>query len=137
MIMHEIGNVRIQCKVDSYNNWMSADPLLLQGEIAVVLFFDKSEFQTMIINEKYNTEFYNIENPTSYPYALLKAGDGQTAFSDLEFLNLKPLVSKKYTYQEVGITTINNTFEISFNAKSTDVMGSYPFYILATELQDI
>lgn len=60
-------NTRIKNKVDSYENWTSANPTLLAGEIAIVTI----PGSTGAVQQE--------------PATLFKVGDGVTAFKDLPF----------------------------------------------------
>lgn len=60
-------NTRIKNKVDTYENWTSANPTLLAGEIAIVTV----PGSTGAVQQE--------------PATLFKVGDGTTAFSDLPF----------------------------------------------------
>lgn len=60
-------NTRIKNKVDSYENWTSANPTLLAGEIAIVTI----PGSTGTVQQE--------------PATLFKVGDGVTAFKDLPF----------------------------------------------------
>lgn len=60
-------NTRIKNKVDTYENWTSANPTLLAGEIAIVTI----PGSTGAVQQE--------------PATLFKVGDGVTAFKDLPF----------------------------------------------------
>jgi len=66
---------RIQLKYDSYENWISNNPVLLKGEIAVATVSVPAEGQT-------NTpDFQNLPN------VVLKVGDGSSHYNDLKFVS--------------------------------------------------
>ena len=67
---------RLQLKYDSYENWMSNDPVLLAGEIAIAPVGTTNGTVT-------NPNFQNLPN------VVLKVGDGVTEYSKLKFENIK------------------------------------------------
>ena len=68
---------RIQLKYDSYENWMTRDPVLLAGEIAVATV---GTTNGTVANPS-NPSFQNLPN------VVLKVGDGVTEYSKLKFVS--------------------------------------------------
>lgn len=64
-------NTRLKNRYDTYEAWKSANPTLLEGEIAVV--------EVAAATENVNGE--------AVPAMLIKVGDGETAFNSLPFLS--------------------------------------------------
>ena len=72
-------DVRIQLKYDSYENWISNDPVLKKGEVAIAT-----------IASTVNTEGSKDKGlPTEPPATLIKVGDGTSNYSALQFLSAK------------------------------------------------
>ena len=65
---------RLQLKYDSYENWMTNDPVLLAGEIAIATVGTSNG----TVN---NPDFQNLPN------VVLKVGDGVTEYSKLKFVS--------------------------------------------------
>lgn len=68
-------NTRIQLKYDSYANWMTNDPVLKMGEIAIA---------TIPANE---TNAHNPVVKDSLPNVIIKVGDGSSKYSALKFVS--------------------------------------------------
>lgn len=68
-------NTRIQLKYDSYANWMTNDPVLKQGEIAIA---------TIPSGE---TNAYNPVVKDNLPNVIIKVGDGSSKYSALKFVS--------------------------------------------------
>lgn len=65
-------NVRVSLKYDSYENWVSNDPVLLKGEAAVAVVTVKQDGTANYV-----------------PSCLIKIGDGTHKYSELEFIYAK------------------------------------------------
>lgn len=68
-------NTRIQLKYDSYANWMTNDPVLKMGEIAIA---------TIPANE---TNAHNPVVKDNLPNVIIKVGDGSSRYSALKFVS--------------------------------------------------
>ena len=68
-------NTRIQLKYDSYANWMTNNPVLKMGEIAIA---------TIPSNE---TNSYNPVVKDNLPNVIIKVGDGSSQYSALKFVS--------------------------------------------------
>lgn len=86
-------NTRIKNKIDTYANWIDKDPVLLNGEIAIVVI----SAETGAVQGK--------------PVTLFKVGDGTKNFSQLEFTGAKAAdvygwakTATKPTYSATEIT---------------------------------
>ena len=66
-------NTRIKLKYDTYANWVSNNPKLLSGEVAIA--YVETEHDTAVTN------FQNIPN------VVLKVGDGEHYYNDLKFVS--------------------------------------------------
>lgn len=100
-------NTRIKNKIDTYANWVEKDPVLLNGEIAVVVIPAK----TGAVQGE--------------PVTLFKVGDGTKKFSQLDFTGAKAAdvyswakASTKPTYQASEITGLSDY--ISGEIKDSD-----------------
>lgn len=90
-------NTRIKNKIDTYANWVEKDPVLLNGEIAVVVI----PAETGAVQGE--------------PVTLFKVGDGTKKFSQLDFTGAKAAdvyswakASTKPTYQASEITGLSD-----------------------------
>lgn len=100
-------NTRIKQKYDSYSNWSSKNPVLLEGEIAVVVV----PAATGAVQQE--------------PAILFKVGDGTKTFNQLEFISAKAAdvyswakASTKPTYAASEITGLSDY--ISDEIQDTD-----------------
>ncbi len=100
-------NTRIKQKYDSYSNWSSKNPVLLEGEIAVVVV----PAATGAVQQE--------------PAILFKVGDGTKTFNQLEFISAKAAdvyswakASTKPTYAASEITGLSDY--ISSEIQDTD-----------------
>lgn len=85
----KLNNVKISLRTDDLSNWTSVNPILLEGEIAIVVDENK--------NEK------------------IKIGNGISAFNELKYFNQAELKSDKISTTE--LTT--KSFSQGYNVKST------------------
>lgn len=69
----KILNTRIQLKYDSYENWLTNNPVLKKGELAIAY-----------LEQEHPTEATNFQN---IPNIVLKVGDGTTAYKGLKFVS--------------------------------------------------
>lgn len=69
----KILNTRIQNRIDTLAHWLDADPILKKGEIAIA---------TVPADDKNGVS-------TKLPSVLIKVGDGQHKFSELDFIYAK------------------------------------------------
>lgn len=69
----KILNTRIQNRIDTLAHWLDADPILKKGEIAIA---------TVPANDENGVS-------TELPSVLIKVGDGQHKFSELDFIYAK------------------------------------------------
>ena len=92
-------NTRIKLKYDTLDNWTSNNPVLLEGEAAVVE-----------VNENTN----NIHNA---PTTMVKVGDGESSFSSLKYISglaadvypwAKNSTKPAYTSDEISIPLVSN-----------------------------
>lgn len=110
-------NTRIALKYDSYTNWMSNDPVLLAGEIAIATI------------ETGNSQTVN-PNAIALPQTLIKVGNGKSAYSALPFVSAlaadvydwaKKAQKPEYKYQEIkeiGKVDTNTEYRITEDATS-------------------
>lgn len=112
---------RIQLKYDSFENWMSKDPVLLAGEIAVATV---------------GTTNGTIENPNfqNLPNVVLKVGDGVTEYSKLKFVSGLAAdvyewakADKKPTY---GAAEIQGLTEFVQNISDVDTNTEYQLVVV-------
>lgn len=115
---------RIQLKYDSFENWMSKDPVLLAGEIAVATV---------------GTTNGAIENPNfqNLPNVVLKVGDGVTEYSKLKFVSGLAAdvyewakADKKPTY---GAAEIQGLTEFVQNISDVDTNTEYQLVVVDAE----
>ena len=92
-------NTRIKLKYDTLDNWTSNNPVLLEGEAAIVE-----------VNENTN----NIRNA---PTTMVKVGDGESSFSSLKYISglaadvypwAKNSTKPAYTSDEISIPLVSN-----------------------------
>lgn len=69
----KIFKTRIQLKYDTYENWITNNPVLKSGEIAIA---------TVPVGDSNNVS-------TSLPAVLFKVGDGSTQYKNLNFISAK------------------------------------------------
>ena len=69
----KILNTRIQLKYDSYENWLTHNPILKKGELAIAH-----------LDQEHATEATNFQN---IPNVVLKVGDGTNHYKDLKFVS--------------------------------------------------
>lgn len=69
----KILNTRIQNRIDTLAHWLDADPILKKGEVAIA---------TVPANDENGVS-------TELPSVLIKVGDGQHKFSELDFIYAK------------------------------------------------
>lgn len=95
-------NTRIRLKYDNFNNWTSNNPILLAGEIAVV-----------VVPAEQNEGLQ-----TQKPAVLFKVGDGTNHFNDLPWSSAlagdvyawaKAATKPSYTHSEVGAAAATHT----------------------------
>lgn len=104
----KILNTRIRLKYDTLANWLKTNPVLLEGEIAVVAIpKDSSAMQ--------------VEGTTP-PEILFKVGDGTSNFSALQYSSAKAAdvhawakaaTKPSYTKDEVGLANVRNVEQYS------------------------
>lgn len=122
-------NTRIKHKTDSYENWTSANPVLLSGEIAVVVVPSSSG----AVQQE--------------PATLIKIGDGSTAFNDLPFLSALSadvhdwaLAAEKPVYSASEITGLDAYISAKVQDTNTkykieqDDEDDHKFYLYYQEL---
>lgn len=92
----KILNTRIQLKYDSYANWLTHNPVLKKGELAIAY-----------LDQEHVTEVTNFQN---IPNVVLKVGDGTNHYKDLKFVSglaadvyswAKAATKPEYTYTEI------------------------------------
>ena len=66
-------NTRILLRYDSYENWLSADPVLKTGELAIAY-----------LNQEHATAPTSFQN---IPNVVLKVGNGTSKYSELKFVS--------------------------------------------------
>jgi len=66
-------NTRILLKYDSYENWLTNNPVLKKGELAIAY-----------LDQEHATEATNFQN---IPNVVLKVGDGTNHYKDLKFVS--------------------------------------------------
>lgn len=91
---NKVFNTRIQLKIDTHENWVSNNPVLLNGEAAICRVSIKQDGTVNAV-----------------PSTLIKIGDGRTAYNDLPFISalsansyawsLQP-TKPTYTAQEIS-----------------------------------
>lgn len=72
-------DVRIQLKYDSYENWITNNPVLKKGEVAVATVPSTVDTENSV----------DKGMPTQPPATLIKIGDGTSTYSALQFLSAK------------------------------------------------
>lgn len=124
-------NTRLKLKYDNYTNWVTKDPVLLAGEIAVCVV----PADTGAVNQE--------------PCVLMKCGDGTKKFSELNFVSalsansyswaLKP-TKPEYQASEIKnleayigekVQDSNTTYKLE-----ADADNGHKFYLYAKELGD-
>lgn len=124
-------NTRLKLKYDNYTNWVTKDPVLLAGEIAVCVV----PADTGAVNQE--------------PCVLMKCGDGTKKFSELNFISalsansyswaLQP-TKPEYTADEIKnleayigqkVQDSNTTYKLEADAED-----GHKFYLYAKELGD-
>lgn len=132
-------NTRIQLKYDSYANWMTNNPVLKMGEIAIA---------TIPSNE---TNSYNPVVKDSLPNVIIKVGDGSSQYSALKFVSglaadvyawAKAPERPTYTADDItGLETfINNVIGKTEEIQDTDTQytivagtGKYVFDLMSRD----
>lgn len=132
-------NTRIQLKYDSYANWMTNDPVLKMGEIAIA---------TIPSNE---TNAYNPVVKDNLPNVIIKVGDGSSKYSALKFVSglaadvyawAKAPERPTYTADDIdGLETfINNVIGKTEEIQDTDTQytvvagtGKYVFDLMSRD----
>ena len=95
---------RIQLKYDSYENWLSNNPVLLSGEAAIE-----------VVNSK--PDGVHVQTTT-----LIKIGDGTKKYSELDFLYAKSADVIQACKSEAGLTTfVQNLIDNGAFAKASDL----------------
>lgn len=69
----KILNTRIQLKYDSYENWLTHNPVLKKGELAIAY-----------LDQEHATEATHFQN---IPNVVFKVGDGTNHYKDLKFVS--------------------------------------------------
>ena len=132
-------NTRIQLKYDSYANWMTNDPVLKMGEIAIA---------TIPANE---TNAHNPVVKDNLPNVIIKVGDGSSKYSALKFVSglaadvyawAKAPERPTYTADDIdGLETfINNVIGKTDEIQDTDTQytvvagtGKYVFDLMSRD----
>lgn len=132
-------NTRIQLKYDSYANWMTNNPVLKMGEIAIA---------TIPSNE---TNSYNPVVKDNLPNVIIKVGDGSSQYSALKFVSglaadvyawAKAPERPTYTADDItGLETfINNVIGKTEEIQDTDTQytivagtGKYVFDLMSRD----
>lgn len=132
-------NTRIQLKYDSYANWMTNDPVLKMGEIAIA---------TIPANE---TNAHNPVVKDNLPNVIIKVGDGSSRYSALKFVSglaadvyswAKAPERPTYTADDItGLETfINNVIGKTEGIQDTDTQytvvagtGKYVFDLMSRD----
>lgn len=122
-------NTRIKNKIDTYANWVEKDPVLLNGEIAVVVI----PAETGAVQGE--------------PVTLFKVGDGTKKFSQLDFTGAKAAdvyswakASTKPTYQASEITGLSDYISGEIQDSDTqykleaDADDGHKFYLYSKPL---
>ncbi|MGN5456817.1 MAG: hypothetical protein ACI4XN_12550 [Candidatus Kurthia intestinigallinarum] len=84
-------NVRVQLKHDSYENWVTNDPVLKQGEAAIAVVTVKQDGTANYV-----------------PSCLIKIGDGTHKYSELDFVYAKAADVIAACKSETALTTFVN-----------------------------
>ena len=132
-------NTRIQLKYDSYANWMTNDPVLKMGEIAIA---------TIPANE---TNAHKPVVKDNLPNVIIKVGDGSSRYSALKFVSglaadvyawAKAPERPTYTADDItGLDTfINNIINNTDKIQDTDTQytvvagtGKYVFDLMSRD----
>lgn len=132
-------NTRIQLKYDSYANWMTNDPVLKMGEIAIA---------TIPANE---TNAHSPVVKDNLPNVIIKVGDGSSRYSALKFVSglaadvyawAKAPERPTYTADDItGLETfINNVIGKTEEIQDTDTQytvvagtGKYVFDLMSRD----
>lgn len=132
-------NTRIQLKYDSYANWMTNDPVLKMGEIAIA---------TIPANE---TNAHSPVVKDNLPNVIIKVGDGSSRYSALKFVSglaadvyawAKAPERPTYTADDItGLQTfINNVINKTDKIQDTDTQytvvagtGKYVFDLMSRD----
>lgn len=132
-------NTRIQLKYDSYANWMTNDPVLKMGEIAIA---------TIPANE---TNAHSPVVKDNLPNVIIKVGDGSSKYSALKFVSglaadvyawAKAPERPTYTADDItGLETfINNVIGKTEEIQDTDTQytivagtGKYVFDLMSRD----
>lgn len=86
-------NTRIKLKYDSYENWLTNDPVLYSGEVAIAT-IDSTE------NNLNGTKFQNLPN------VVIKVGNGTAKYSELKFVS--GLAADVYAWAKTDLETFHN-----------------------------
>lgn len=103
-------NTRIKLKYDSYENWLSNDPVLLAGEVAIAT-IDSND------TNKNATGFQNLPN------VVIKVGNGTAKYSELKFVS--GLAADVYDWAKAATKPV-------YTANEIDGLAAY----IAGEIQD-
>ena len=107
--MHTL-NTRIKLKYDSYENWLTNDPVLLSGELAIAT-IESTESNLA------GTKFQNLPN------VVIKVGNGTAKYSELKFVS--GLAADVYEWAKAATKPVYTATEI-------DGLDAY----IAGEIQD-
>ena len=105
----KILNTRIQLKYDSYENWLTNNPVLKKGELAIAY-----------LDQEHATEATSFQN---IPNVVLKVGDGTSHYKTLKFVS--GLAADVYSWAKAPTRP-------TYEAK--DIVGLDTF--IADEIQD-
>ena len=111
-------NTRLKLKYDSYENWMEHDPVLLAGEVA---FATVSVKQDGTVNE--------------VPSVLMKVGDGEKKYSELDFTYAKAADVLAACKTEAGLRTFINGVIADAGIASSEAMEALAGRVTTAEGQ--
>lgn len=102
----KILQTRIQLKYDTYTNWLTANPILKKGEMAVATI---GATPTQVVDS------------VTAPQVILKIGDGTTAYKNLPFASA--LAADVYSWaksSDVSIEKGTDGYNLIFKTKNSD-----------------
>lgn len=98
-------NVRVQLKYDSYENWITNDPVLKQGEAAIAVVSVRQDGTVNYV-----------------PSCLIKIGDGTHKYSELDFVYAKAADVLEAAKTEAGLTAFVNNVIANAGIATSDAL---------------
>lgn len=105
MAIEKTLNTRLKLRYDSHENWMTNDPVLLSGEVAL---------STVSVKQDGNVNFV--------PSVLIKVGDGSHKYSELDFAFAKAADVVEAAKSEAGLKAFVNGVIADAGIATNDAM---------------